>query len=157
MHESTSLHDSASDHQMPPLWVRILGDSIVRILSTVEMSHVQRGKPPGTLIQTGTRGVGLSWGWLGDNKAATRKLIFWDVAKLKAGWKCFEELSLCSCYTNVEVWSVGGSSWRALFLTPEICQAFWLSEYALIFQSMRASFKSRCSSQLLHMNSACWN
>lgn len=56
MQESTGLHDS----EIPPSWVRILGDSILCTVTTVEVSHVQRGKPPGTQIQHGNRGIGLS-------------------------------------------------------------------------------------------------
>lgn len=129
---------------MPPLWVCILGDSIVCTVSTVKISHVQRSKHPGKKKQHGNRGVGLSWGWLGDNKVATRKLLFWDVTKLMARYKMFWRIQLvvvfCAKYTNMEVWSVGGSSWEARFLAPEICQAFCVWEHHLSHDALHSFY-----------------
>lgn len=60
--------------------------------------------------EDGGQGVDQHCRRWGDNKVVTRKLLFWDAARMMAGCEIFweEALSMCACFAlSVQTWKCG--------------------------------------------------
>lgn len=63
-----------------------------------------------SMCRWGGRGVDQHCGRWGDNKVVTRRLLFWDAARMMAGCEIFweEALSMCACFAlSVQTWKCG--------------------------------------------------